>query len=75
MVPPKVAMRTSPLPFSASGTVVCSGHAACPKLGRMKGAETRLAPTRPRVVRLPMVFLLMDAVLPVGWISKRGDFP
>ncbi len=30
IVPPKVAMRISPLPFRMSGTVVCSGHAAWP---------------------------------------------
>src|SRR5262249_48767225 len=54
MVPPKPAMRTSPLPFRISGMVVCSGHAAWAAAGRMNGAA-RPAPRRPSVVRRPNV--------------------
>src|SRR5580704_7589288 len=52
MVPPKVAMRTSPVPLSASGMDVTSGHAACALAGRMNGAA-RPPPKSPKAVRRP----------------------
>src|SRR5258708_19522106 len=52
MVPPTVAIRTSPVPFSASGMEVTSGPAACALAGRMNGAA-RPVPRSPKAVRRP----------------------
>src|SRR5476649_2660598 len=62
IVPPKVAMRTSPSPFRLSGILVSSGMVWPQPSRRMNGAE-RLVPIRPSAVRRPNVvkfFLLME---------------
>src|SRR5471032_2596452 len=61
IVPPKVAMRSSPSPFRLSGILVSSGMVWPQPSRRMNGAE-RPVPIRPSAVRRPtwmMFFLLM----------------